>query len=129
VIFSTLIPDTAACSFGGDSWLMVLDAINGARLDFAPLDVTNDGTIDQSDLLALDLDGDGTDEYYEPSGKGYSDKIVEFSEQGFLDDGGSVTEKAYGSSSTGEIEDETFGRRAGFFGRQSWFQVSPPVDD
>lgn len=128
IIFTSLIPETGECSYGGSSWLMVLDAINGARLDFSPLDTNNDATIDDSDLVALDLDGDGDTEEYETSGKGYSDRIVEFSEDGFLDGGDSESEQAYGSASTGETLDEVFGRRRGAFGRQSWFQVSPPVD-
>jgi type IV pilus assembly protein PilY1 len=53
IIFNTTLPDTALCSFGGDSWLMELDFANGGRLTDPPLDVDGDGVIDGNDLVLL----------------------------------------------------------------------------
>jgi type IV pilus assembly protein PilY1 len=51
IIFTTLIPDTEPCSFGGDSWLMELDAITGGRLSESPFDLNNDDEFDEKDLV------------------------------------------------------------------------------
>lgn len=52
VIFSTLIPDTDPCSFGGDGWLLEMDVITGNRAD-SSLDTNGDHNVDASDTLAV----------------------------------------------------------------------------
>ncbi len=52
VIFLTLIPSTDVCNAGGESWLMELDAISGARTTDSSFDFNNDGAFDSLDLLA-----------------------------------------------------------------------------
>jgi type IV pilus assembly protein PilY1 len=52
VIFLTLIPSTDVCNAGGESWLMELDAISGARTSGSSFDFNNDGAFDSLDLLA-----------------------------------------------------------------------------
>ena len=68
IIFTTLIPSTEVCGYGGTGWLMELNADNGARLDEPVFDIDHDGTFDSGDYYAtsdvwsfsdLDLDGDG----------------------------------------------------------------------
>lgn len=62
IIFVTVTPSSDPCSAGGSSWLMELNATDGARLDFSPFDYNNDGAIDRSDWVAqtsLDLNSDG----------------------------------------------------------------------
>ena len=80
IIFTTLIPASGACSSGGSSWLMELDAWSGSRLqDPSPYDLNanpitdlnGDGTIDTADVAIweqqhsgnevapFDLNGDG----------------------------------------------------------------------
>ncbi len=54
IIFTTLIPSGSSCVFGGDGWLMELDATDGSRLDAAPFDLDGDGVFDTVD------DGMGT---------------------------------------------------------------------
>jgi len=50
LVVSTLIPSTAACSGGGDGWVMDLDVLTGNR---APaLDTNNDGLVNNADLLS-----------------------------------------------------------------------------
>jgi type IV pilus assembly protein PilY1 len=57
VIFPTLIPSATPCEFGGTSWLMELDAVSGFRLDQPPLDITEDGDIDNEDLVTVNIGG------------------------------------------------------------------------
>lgn len=52
LIFSTIIPTTDPCDFGGESWLMVLDAFTGSRLDNPALDSNDNGTVGADDLIA-----------------------------------------------------------------------------
>ena len=60
IIFSTLIPDPDPCGWGGSSWLMEIDALNGSRLDTTPFDINNDGVFDVNDLVRIyDTDNDG----------------------------------------------------------------------
>ncbi len=42
VIFTTLVPDVDPCVYGGTSWLMALDAINGSVPQPAPFEVSDD---------------------------------------------------------------------------------------
>lgn len=50
VVFTTLIPPVDdPCSPGGDTWLMVMDAMSGGRADAAVLDVNRDGEVDEKD--------------------------------------------------------------------------------
>lgn len=50
IVFTTLSPNDVACDFGGSSWLMELSVVDGSRLDDSPLDINNDGIIDENDL-------------------------------------------------------------------------------
>jgi type IV pilus assembly protein PilY1 len=80
IIFTTLIPASGACSSGGSSWLMELDAWSGSRLqdpspyDLSPnpiTDLNGDGVINDIDVALweeqhrgnevapFDLNGDG----------------------------------------------------------------------
>ncbi len=52
IIFTTLIPETAGtCGFGGTSWLMELNPINGGRFPETIFDVNGDGVFDDDDLI------------------------------------------------------------------------------
>ncbi|BBP01203.1 pilus assembly protein [Sulfuriferula nivalis] len=53
VIFTTVIPSTAACSSGGDGWLMEMDLSTGGALTYPSLDSNGDGTIDSSDYVTV----------------------------------------------------------------------------
>lgn len=59
VIFTTLIPSTQVCEFGGSSWIMELDATNGGTNDESPFDLNKDGDFDDEDKVYYDIDGDG----------------------------------------------------------------------
>lgn len=52
VIFTTLIPDSDPCGFGGSSWLMELTALDGSRPRDSPFDLNHDGAFDGNDRVA-----------------------------------------------------------------------------
>ena len=51
IIFSTLIPASGPCIFGGTGWLMMLDAYDGSRFAQSPLDLNGDGRFTDADLV------------------------------------------------------------------------------
>ncbi|HFC53485.1 MAG TPA: pilus assembly protein [Gammaproteobacteria bacterium] len=51
VIFTTMSPSGSTCESGGESWLMVLDAFHGSRLQSSPFDLNKDGSFDRADLV------------------------------------------------------------------------------
>jgi type IV pilus assembly protein PilY1 len=53
LIFTTLVPSTATCSAGGQSFVMVLDNQTGGRFTQSPFDTSGDGTINSSDLVTV----------------------------------------------------------------------------
>lgn len=53
IIFTTLIPNTAACGFGGDSFLMEIDAVSGSRLGSPPFDLNRDTSFNNEDKVLL----------------------------------------------------------------------------
>jgi type IV pilus assembly protein PilY1 len=58
VIFSTLIPSDDPCDFGGDSYIMELNAFSGARLFYAVFDLDGDGRFDENDFIEVIIDGE-----------------------------------------------------------------------
>jgi type IV pilus assembly protein PilY1 len=52
VVVSTMIPSAVACTYGGDGWVMEVDAVTGNRSEAAALDTNADGNVDTGDLLA-----------------------------------------------------------------------------
>ncbi len=57
VIFTTLIPSSDPCSFGGDSWIMELVAHTGGRLDFSAFDLNDDQLYNISDYVTITIGG------------------------------------------------------------------------
>lgn len=51
IIFTTLIPQSDPCSYGGSSWLMELNPTNGGRLSEQVFDINGDGTITSADKI------------------------------------------------------------------------------
>jgi type IV pilus assembly protein PilY1 len=49
LVISTLIPSTAACSYGGDGWIMEVDVFTGNRA--AALDLTDDNLVNNADYI------------------------------------------------------------------------------
>jgi type IV pilus assembly protein PilY1 len=57
IIFTTAIPDTRKCSFGGTSWLMEFNALTGSRLETSPFDTNNDHKINEADKISVTISG------------------------------------------------------------------------
>lgn len=53
ILFTTLIPNTGTCSYGGTGWAMELDAVTGGAPSYTFLDINNDGLYDTNDNLTL----------------------------------------------------------------------------
>ncbi|HWM42570.1 MAG TPA: PilC/PilY family type IV pilus protein [Burkholderiales bacterium] len=51
LVFTTLVPSTQACQFGGTSFLMDLDPVSGSRLAVSPFDVNNDNNFTGADFV------------------------------------------------------------------------------
>jgi len=51
LVFTTLVPSTQACLFGGTSFLMDIDPVTGARLSASPFDVNNDSNFSTNDFV------------------------------------------------------------------------------
>lgn len=123
IVFTTLIPDKEPCEFGGDSWLMELDGVTGARLNEIAFDLTNDGLFTTDDLVQLlDTDGDGDvdadDDKLIVSGK--KSKVGIIKTPSVISTGDK--EFKYSSGTTGGIDVTTESSGEGL-GRQSWRQL------
>ena len=122
IIFSTLLPDDASCSFGGTSWLMELDALTGQRLEFTPFDLTGDNEINLDDQVEVfDTNDDGeidSDDSAGASGKKSNVGIIKT--PGIINAG--QKEYKYTSGSTGALEGTTESSPT-TSGRQSWIQL------
>jgi type IV pilus assembly protein PilY1 len=57
IIFTTTIPDARVCSFGGTSWLMEFNALNGNRLETSPFDLNNDHVVNDADKITVTISG------------------------------------------------------------------------
>lgn len=53
LLFTTVIPSTDPCDFGGSGWLMQVDARTGGALPFAGFDTNNDGVVNNGDNSAI----------------------------------------------------------------------------
>lgn len=124
IIFTTLIPSSEFCDFGGTSWLMELDAASGAHLSFAPFDLTRDGFFDKADYINVgDTDGDGNDDYLPPGGK--KSKVGIITTPGIISGPASNPKREfkYNSGSNGNIEVTGENAGPGYTGRISWIQL------
>jgi len=61
VIFNTFLPPTDPCAFGGDGWLMIMDAFEGGGLSLGAggFDVNGDNTVDSQDYVQVNYDANG----------------------------------------------------------------------
>lgn len=122
IIFTTLIPSTATCSYGGTSWLMEVDAITGSRLEETPFDVNGDGKFNSADWVfgTGDFDGDGTPETIKVPVSGKKSKEGIIKTPAII--GAGEKEYKYASGTSGNVE-ITVEPGSGGEGRQSWRQL------
>lgn len=132
IIFTTLIPSSNDCDFGGTGWLMELDPTDGSRIDFVIFDINNDGVFDDNDMIqvAFDVDGDGdvdSDDKLPPSGKKSTVGIIPTVSIIKKPGGGGECINGimvkYASGSMGAIEATANNCGPEVFGRQTWRQL------
>jgi type IV pilus assembly protein PilY1 len=100
-IFSSVVPDSDVCSYGGTSWIMAVDLESGRAPTYAVFDANQDGVVDSDDA--------GIGGIYS------SDYLVDFV---------AVGGTGYGNTSTGDIT--TFTIEEGgqvFAGRMGWQEL------
>ncbi|MGH8551060.1 MAG: PilC/PilY family type IV pilus protein, partial [Methylococcales bacterium] len=118
VIFTTLIPNSDACAFGGSGWLMAVDAFDGGRLTVQAFDLNRNGGFNLSDRIAIP-DGTGGTVSVNVSGK--RSTVGTLSTPVIVGTGDSSSELLLQSGSSGAIE-STLGSAVGL-GRLDWMQL------
>ncbi|WP_157995399.1 pilus assembly protein [Peristeroidobacter soli] len=109
VFFTTLIPNSVPCDFGGRSWLMILDLLSGGRLPDGQVDSDGDGDIDQADA--------------DTSGVGTEDIQSRVESQLCLDGSNCEYDSLLSSGSSGALTERAGAPTRGLQGRQSWRQI------
>ena len=118
IIFTTLVPSSDVCEFGGTSWLMELDADTGSRLPFTPFDLNGDKKFSNADYVTVNINGN--DVSVPVSGKKSTVGVT--SSPGILQGPGGDEEFKYTSGSSGAIESHVENPGPLDVGRQSWLQ-------
>ncbi len=119
VIFVTMIPDEDPCGFGGESWLMEMQAFSGSRLEVTPFDLVGDGNFNEDDFVEIpDPDGDGT---IRVPVSGLRSEVGVIKTPGVV--GAGDREHKYVSGSSGEIGELPDESTDSVGGRQSWQQL------
>ncbi|AUB81878.1 pilus assembly protein [Candidatus Thiodictyon syntrophicum] len=121
VIFTSLIPSdpgTALCDFGGDGWLIELNALNGARRTEVVFDLNADTVFNLADMVSVQVNGAAA--MLAPSGKKSTVGIIQ--EPAIIGAGTKEYKFASGAREAAiEITVENPGDLAG--GRRSWLQL------
>lgn len=105
VIFTTLVPSSVECEFGGKSFLMELDFRSGGALGYPAFDLNSDGEYDSDDTNA----------------SGRASDVGIMPTVSILANG--AEDVAFGSGASGDIDviELSVGNTA--YGRQSWRQL------
>ncbi|RAP38597.1 hypothetical protein B1207_01590 [Legionella quinlivanii] len=115
IIFATVIPTSDPCDFGGESWLMELNALTGSRLNYNVFDLNGDGAFTTADSVTSS-DGGGT---VTPSG--IKSEVGLIAGPSILNAGSK--EYKYMPGTSGGIQKVGENPGPQIFGRQSWKQL------
>lgn len=118
VIFPTTTPELAGCNFGGNSWLMLVDALTGKRLTTSAFGVLSGGEFVADEITYTDTSTGVTTSHSSVSG--IKSTVGMIDTPAILETDG-ATEKLVGSGSSGDTEQYSISRPAG--SRQSWVQI------
>ena len=117
IIFTTLIPDADPCGFGGNSWLMELDALTGKRLLESPFDLKRDNQFTTEDMVEVTLPN-GTKELRPVSGLQSTVGIIP--KPGILVDPTNPVDYMYTPGTSGDIAAIVVNPGDNSIGRQAW---------
>lgn len=117
IIFSTIIPTSDPCDFGGESWLMEVDAYTGARLNYNVFDINNDNAFDTNDSATY---SNGGQNYTVPV-SGMKASVGLIATPSVLNAGDKEYKYLPGTSGGIQKVHENPGKQ--IFGRQSWRQL------
>lgn len=112
MIFTSSVPDNDPCGFGGNGWLMEVDANNGGRLSFSVFDINDDTQFTEGDYIKVN------GAWVPVSGLGHEEMIKT---PGIVSAG--EKEYKYTSGSSGTIGVTREKSTDGSLGRQSWRQL------
>lgn len=117
IIFSTIIPTNNPCDFGGESWLMELDAVDGSRLSYNVFDINNDGKFDNADAASYTNNG----QTITVAVSGLKSEVGLVAMPSILSAG--TKEYKYMSGTSGGIQKVTENPGAQIYDRQSWREL------
>lgn len=117
IIFSTIIPTTDPCDFGGESWLMELNAITGSRLNYNVFDINGDDVFDTNDTVTYSSGGQN----YTVPASGVQATVGLVATPSVLNAGDKEYKYLPGTSGGIQKVHENPGKQ--IFGRQSWRQL------
>lgn len=118
VIFTTLIPSSDPCEYGGTSWIMELSATTGGRLDYSVFDLDKDGNINEADFVTVTIGGQAVS--VPVSGLKSNVGIIKTPA---VISAGEVEYKFSGGSDGNITVIREKGSDSGVFGRRSWRQL------
>jgi type IV pilus assembly protein PilY1 len=117
IIFTTLAPTSDPCDFGGESWLMALNAYDGARVQNPILDINKNNTIGADDVLPITV---GVNTINVPaSGVKSEVGLVSTPSVAYIQDAAVL----YMAGTSGEIQKNIIDLGTTRTGRQSWKQL------
>lgn len=119
IVFTTLIPNTNPCGFGGTSFLMELNALTGARLDTSPFDMNGDGHFTSGDYVTVTVNIGGVSTQLTVPVSAMQSSVGIIQTPAIIS--ASSVEYKFASGSTGQILSVTESTGSGN-GRQSWVQ-------
>jgi type IV pilus assembly protein PilY1 len=114
IVFTTLIPSTDPCSFGGSSWIMELDAFDGGSYGESIFDLNEDDNFDESDYVEV------SEGVFKPV-SGLASEVGIVNKPSIITAG--EVEYKYTSGSSGEVGVVKEITGSDLLGRQSWRQL------
>ncbi|WP_131780981.1 pilus assembly protein [Legionella gresilensis] len=118
IIFTTVIPNTDPCDYGGTSWLMELNANTGGRLNFNVFDLNQDGQFNSADGVTITTQ-DG--QQLSTTASGLKSEVGLTATPAILNAGSKEYKYLAGTSGSMQKVNENPGQQA--YGRQSWRQL------
>lgn len=117
IIFTTIISSDDPCTFGGDSWLMELNALTGSRLNYNVFDVNGDGAFNTSDNVTFTQSGQSVN----AASSGMKSTVGLTATPSILNAG--TKEYKYLGGTSGGIQKVNENPGPQIYGRQSWRQL------